>query len=61
MTMPGVQGFNDEQYAAVLTYVRRAWEHGADPVEPASVAKVRAATKGRELPWTIKELDGLEK
>ena len=56
MTMPGIKGFTDEQVAAVLTYVRRNWEHAADPVTPESVKAVREKHEGRELPWTIKEL-----
>ena len=46
--------------AAVLTYVRRAWDNTSEPVEPAFVEQVRAATPDRELPWTAEELLGLE-
>lgn len=56
MDMPALQGFNDEQIAAILTYARREWEHRGDPVDPTIVAKIREETKGRELPWTVKEL-----
>ena len=45
--MPPVgQIFTDEQIAAVLTYVRREWGQRGDPVDPATVGSVRAATKG---------------
>lgn len=54
--MPSVS-MPDEDVAAILTYIRREWGHGAEPVLPATVAKVREATKGRKEPWTLKELE----
>ncbi|MBI5775551.1 MAG: c-type cytochrome [Verrucomicrobia bacterium] len=54
--MPAFNSFDDEQLAGVLTYIRREWEHGYDPVEPAAVAKVRAATKTRTEAWSEAEL-----
>jgi len=56
LEMPGLGAFGDEDIAAVLTYVRREWDHGASPVSPADVAKVRAQTKGRANAWTAAEL-----
>ena len=47
---------DDEQIAGVLTYVRREWGQGADPIEPATVAAIRKATAGRARPWTDAEL-----
>ena len=59
LAMPGL-GYspimNDERLAAVLTYVRRAWDNWGDPVEPDLVAKVRKETKGRVSLWTAEEL-----
>jgi mono/diheme cytochrome c family protein/glucose/arabinose dehydrogenase len=49
-------GMTDEQIAAVLTYVRRAWGQGASPVTPASAGAVRAQVVGRTRPWTNEEL-----
>jgi mono/diheme cytochrome c family protein len=46
----------DEQIAATLTYVRRAWGHTASPVEPLSVMEIRGLSKGRNKPWTDPEL-----
>jgi mono/diheme cytochrome c family protein/glucose/arabinose dehydrogenase len=46
----------DEDLAAVATYLRREWDHGADPVTPADAAAARAATATRERPWTLVEL-----
>jgi mono/diheme cytochrome c family protein len=47
---------SDEQIAAALTYIRRAWGHTASPVDPLNVMEVRALSKGRSKPWTDPEL-----
>jgi mono/diheme cytochrome c family protein len=49
-------GMADEQVAAVLTYIRRAWDQTGSAVAPADVATVRAAVAGRTRPWTNEEL-----
>jgi mono/diheme cytochrome c family protein len=46
----------DDQIAASLTYIRRAWGHTASPVDPATVKKIRDATATRTRPWTNEEL-----
>ncbi len=48
--------FSDEDTASVLTYIRRAWNHGADPVAPEQVRKVREAHAARRGPWHVSEL-----
>jgi len=55
LEMPGYSA-PDADIAAVLTYVRREWGHGVDPVSPEEVAAVRAATSERKRPWTAAEL-----
>jgi mono/diheme cytochrome c family protein len=55
MMMPPV-ALSDEQVAAVLTYIRRAWGHQATPVETSLVREVRGASTGRSRPWTEAEL-----
>jgi mono/diheme cytochrome c family protein len=55
MMMPPV-ALSDEQTAAVLTYVRRAWGNGASPVSPELVREARGASTGRTRPWTDEEL-----
>ena len=47
---------SDEQIAAALTYVRRAWGHTAAAVDPLNVMEVRGLSKGRTKPWTDQEL-----
>ena len=46
----------DAQVAAVLTYIRREWGHGASAVDDATIARVRRATASRTQPWTDAEL-----
>ena len=47
---------SDEQIAAALTYVRRAWGHTASAVDPLNVMEVRGLSKGRTKPWSDQEL-----
>jgi mono/diheme cytochrome c family protein len=55
--MPPLGGaLNDEQIAAVLTYVRREWGNAGTPVVPDDVTEIRGLTKTRTRPWTDAEL-----
>jgi mono/diheme cytochrome c family protein/glucose/arabinose dehydrogenase len=54
--MPAAGFLTDEQIAGVLTYIRREWDHEADPVSVDLVKKVRAEHKGRTDAWTEPEL-----
>ncbi|MEQ1862927.1 MAG: cytochrome c, partial [Chthoniobacteraceae bacterium] len=56
LEMPGLGAFADEDIAAIVTYIRREWEHGASPVSAADVAQVRELTTGRAKAWTEAEL-----
>jgi mono/diheme cytochrome c family protein len=51
--------FNDDQIAAVVTYIRSQWGNKAPAVTKADVARVRAATKARKGAWTEAELKKL--
>ncbi len=48
--------FDDEQVAAVLTYIRREWDQTGSAVDAATVKDIRAPTAGRTRPWTAEEL-----
>ena len=54
--MPPLGALNDEQIAAILTYVRRGWGHQAGAVNPGLITEVRGYTTGRNRPWTEQEL-----
>jgi mono/diheme cytochrome c family protein len=56
LDMPSLAVLDDDQIAAVLTYVRREWGHAYDPVDPATVKKARAETADRVDAWTAEEL-----
>ena len=57
MDMPGLGGtFDDEQIAALVTYLRREWDHPYDPVDKAFITQIRQATAKREEAWTEAEL-----
>lgn len=61
LLMPAMSTLEDQQLAAILTYIRRAWGHEAGPISPETVARVRARSEGRKAPWTEKELSALER
>ena len=61
LEMPPLGALPDETIAAILTYIRREWEHTAGAVETASVTKIREQEKGRMMMWTELELKNLGK
>lgn len=58
--MPGLAVLDDAQIASVLSYIRRAWNHGATPVSPEQVAAVRDETREKQVPWTESQLRAVE-
>ena len=46
----------DEELAAVLTFVRNTWDNQASPIDPQTVARVRADTIDRTTFWKPEEL-----
>jgi mono/diheme cytochrome c family protein len=56
LAMPPMLQLTDADVAAVLTYVRREWEHTASPVSPAYVKDVRSKFSDRTAGWTADEL-----
>lgn len=59
LLMPPMSTLDDQQLAAILTYIRRAWGHEAGRVSRETVGRVRAASGGRTAPWTRPELSAL--
>ena len=58
--MPGLKDnpdFTDENMAAVLTYIRNAWDNQAEGVDAAKVKSLREHHQGRETPFTASELN----
>ena len=54
--MPPAPIKSDEDIAAVMTYVRQAWDNNAPGVSPELIAEVREATSGRSGPLNAKDL-----
>ena len=59
LLMPPMGSLDDQQLAAILTYIRRAWGHQAESVSPEVIERVRAESRGRQAPWTVDELSAL--
>jgi mono/diheme cytochrome c family protein len=59
LLMPAMGNLDDQQVAATLTYIRRAWGHEAGPISPDTVETIRAASQGRQAPWTVSELSAM--
>lgn len=47
---------NDDELAAVLTFVRNTWDNHASPISPETVKRVRASTIDRTTFWKPDEL-----
>ncbi len=59
LLMPPMGTLDNQQLADILTYIRRAWGHEAEPISSEVLEGVRAASKGRTTPWTASELSAL--
>jgi mono/diheme cytochrome c family protein len=59
LLMPPMGSLDDQQLAAILTYIRRTWGHQANAVSPDVIERVRAESRGRQAPWTVDELSAL--
>ena len=56
LTMPPMGMLSDEDIAAVMTYVRREWEHNGSPVDAKFVAGIRQQYANHPNSWTAEEL-----
>jgi mono/diheme cytochrome c family protein len=55
--MPAIANtMTDEQIASLLSFVRRQFSVGAQPVLPTDVGRVRATTRNHEGYWTVEDL-----
>ena len=58
--MPAAPFKSDADIAAIMTYIRQAWDNNAESVDTSLVTKVRKASNNRNQPWTPGELEALE-
>ena len=56
LEMPAMGFFDDQEIAAILTYVSAAWGKPFSPVTLEAIRKVRNQTRERSDSWTIEEL-----
>jgi putative membrane-bound dehydrogenase-like protein len=56
MEMPAWGALPDDQLAGILTYVRRAWDQRADPIDVATIRRIRQASADHPSSWTAEEL-----
>jgi hypothetical protein len=47
---------NDEELAAVLTYVRNSWGNSASAITPEMVRRVAEENRGKVGMWTVEDL-----
>jgi len=57
---PWKAALDDENVAAVLTFVRRSWGHDADPIQLSVVTDARRDTAKRDEPFSDADLHELE-
>ena len=57
--MPSFSTLQNQDIAAIATYIRNAWGNSGDEVTSSTVGSVRFRTQGKVTPWTSKELDTL--
>ena len=48
--------FDDQDIAAILTYIRAAWGKPSRPVTREAIGKIRVLNRKRSDSWTIEEL-----
>lgn len=59
MMPPFGSTLKDVEIAAVISYIRSAWDNGAPPVNVQTVTSVRETHADRVAPWTAQELSTL--
>ncbi|MFY0654499.1 MAG: dehydrogenase [Cyclobacteriaceae bacterium] len=51
--MPAHSTLDNKSVAAILTYIRNEWGNSASAVSPRLVNKIRIASQGNVVPWTV--------
>ncbi len=57
--MPSFSTLQNQDIAAIATYIRNAWGNSGNEVTSRTVGSVRFRTQGKVTPWTATELDTL--
>ena len=56
LEMPAMGFFDDQDIAAILTYIRDTWGKPSQPATPKTISLIRAQNQDRADSWTIEEL-----
>ncbi len=56
LEMPAMGFFDDQDIAAILTYIRAAWGKSDVPVTHETIGRIRTQTRKRTDSWTVDEL-----
>jgi mono/diheme cytochrome c family protein len=57
--MPSFSTLQNEDIAAIATYIRNTWGHSASELSSGRVGGIRFRTQGQITPWKATELDTL--
>ncbi|WP_282162688.1 DUF7133 domain-containing protein [Ulvibacterium marinum] len=58
-SMPSFSTLQNEDIAAISTYIRNTWGHSQKPLSAGTVGHIRFRTQGQVTPWKATELDTL--
>ena len=56
LEMPAMGFFDDQEIAAILTYIRTTWGKSSKPITENTIKRIRAQTHNRADSWTVDEL-----
>ena len=55
--MPSFSTLQNEDIAAISTYIRNSWGNSGEAISNGTVGKIRFRTQGKITPWSSTELD----
>ena len=58
LEMPAMGFFDDQEIAAILTYIQTTWGKPSRPITQEVIGKIRTLYRERSDSWTIQELLG---
>lgn len=58
-SMPSFSTLQNEDIAAIATYVRNSWGHRQSGISAGTISRIRYTTQGKVTPWKATELDTL--
>ncbi len=56
-SMPSFSTLQNEDIAAIATYIRNSWGNSGDMIKPNIIGRIRFRTQGKITPWKASELD----